>query len=45
MDETAQLFDVISISEGLRGFQILIASDDYIQALHARVAPIAKDKE
>lgn len=39
MDETAQLFDVISISEGLRGFQILIASDDYIQALHAKVPP------
>src|SRR5262249_40717403 len=29
VDETAQLFDVISISAGLRGLQILLAPDDY----------------
>jgi Cys-tRNA(Pro)/Cys-tRNA(Cys) deacylase len=45
LDETAQLFDVISISAGLRGLQILIAPDDYIRVTNARVAPIAKDKE
>ena len=28
LDETAQLFDVISISAGMRGLQILIAPDD-----------------
>jgi Cys-tRNA(Pro)/Cys-tRNA(Cys) deacylase len=45
LDETAQLFDVISISAGLRGLQVLIAPDDYIRVVEARVAPIAKDKE
>jgi Cys-tRNA(Pro)/Cys-tRNA(Cys) deacylase len=45
IDETAQLFDVISISAGLRGLQVLIAPDDYIRAVDAQVAPIAKEKE
>src|SRR3954452_10937975 len=45
LDETAQLFDVISISAGMRGLQGLLAPDDYIRAVDARVAPIAKDKE
>jgi Cys-tRNA(Pro)/Cys-tRNA(Cys) deacylase len=45
LDETAQLFDVISISAGLRGLQILLAPDDYIRVTEAKIAPIAKDKE
>jgi Cys-tRNA(Pro)/Cys-tRNA(Cys) deacylase len=45
LDETAQLFDVISISAGVRGLQVLLAPDDYIRMTNARVAPIAKDKE
>ena len=45
LDETAQLFDLISISAGLRGLQILIAPDDYIRVVGARIAPIAKDKD
>ena len=45
LDETAQLFDVISISAGLRGLQILIAPEDYIRVLDAKIVPIAKDKE
>ena len=45
IDETAQLFDVISISAGMRGLQILIAPDDFIQAVDAKVVPIAKEKE
>jgi Cys-tRNA(Pro)/Cys-tRNA(Cys) deacylase len=45
LEETAQLFDVISISAGLRGLQILIAPDDYVRVVKATVAPIAKDKE
>jgi Cys-tRNA(Pro)/Cys-tRNA(Cys) deacylase len=45
LDETAQLFDMISISAGMRGLQILIAPDDYLRVVNARVAPIAKDKE
>jgi Cys-tRNA(Pro)/Cys-tRNA(Cys) deacylase len=45
IDEKAQLFNVISISAGLRGLQLLIAPDDYIRVVDANVAPIAKDKE
>jgi len=45
VDETAQLFDVISISAGVRGLQILLAPDDYILVTKAKLAPIAKDKE
>jgi Cys-tRNA(Pro)/Cys-tRNA(Cys) deacylase len=39
------LFDVISISAGLRGLQILLIPDDYIRAVGARVASIAKGRE
>jgi Cys-tRNA(Pro)/Cys-tRNA(Cys) deacylase len=44
IDETAQLYDVISVSAGQRGLQILIKPDDYIWAVGATVAAIAKDK-
>jgi Cys-tRNA(Pro)/Cys-tRNA(Cys) deacylase len=44
VDETAQLFNVISVSAGQRGLQILIAPDDYIRAVRAVVGAIAKDK-
>jgi Cys-tRNA(Pro)/Cys-tRNA(Cys) deacylase len=29
----------------MRGLQVLIAPDDYIRVVDAKVAPIAKDKE
>jgi Cys-tRNA(Pro)/Cys-tRNA(Cys) deacylase len=45
IDETAGLFDVISISAGLRGLQVLLAPDDYIRVTGARVVPIARDKD
>ncbi len=45
LDETAQLFDIISISAGVRGLQVFIAPDDYIRAVNARLVPIARDKE
>jgi Cys-tRNA(Pro)/Cys-tRNA(Cys) deacylase len=45
IDETAELFDVISISAGLRGLQVLLAPGDYIRVTSARVVPIAKDKD
>ena len=45
LDETAQLFDMISVSAGQRGLQIFIAPDDYIRVVDARIASIAKDKE
>jgi Cys-tRNA(Pro)/Cys-tRNA(Cys) deacylase len=44
IDETAELFDVISISAGVRGTQILLAPGDYIQAVNAVPGAIAKTK-
>lgn len=43
-DETIELFDVISISAGQRGLQILLHPADYLRATKARVGPIARDK-
>jgi Cys-tRNA(Pro)/Cys-tRNA(Cys) deacylase len=45
LEETAQLFDVIALSAGVRGLQIVIAPADYIRVVNATVAPIAKDKQ
>ena len=39
-DETIELFDVVSVSAGQRGLQILIAPADYLQATSAKVAAI-----
>lgn len=44
-DETIELFDVISISSGTRGAQLLLALGDYLRATGAKVGPIAKEKE
>ena len=38
LEETALLFDTISISPGQRGMQILIAPDDLIKASNASIA-------
>ncbi len=43
-DETIQLFELLSISAGARGTQILIAPDDYLRVTHATVVAIAKEK-
>jgi Cys-tRNA(Pro)/Cys-tRNA(Cys) deacylase len=45
VDEFALLYDVISVSAGVRGEQILLAPNDYARAVNAQFAPIAKDKE
>jgi Cys-tRNA(Pro)/Cys-tRNA(Cys) deacylase len=37
-DETLELFDVISVSAGLRGLQILLAPADYLRATKATLA-------
>jgi Cys-tRNA(Pro)/Cys-tRNA(Cys) deacylase len=44
IDETAQLFEVISVSAGVRGTQMLLAPDDYLRAVKGIYAAIAKDK-
>jgi len=43
-DETIELFDVISVSAGLRGVQILIAPADYLRATKATIAPLSAPK-
>ncbi len=44
VDETIDLFDVISISAGVRGTQILLAPADYVRAINATTGPIAREK-
>jgi len=41
-DETIELFDIISISAGQRGLQILIAPADYLRATEATLADLTK---
>jgi Cys-tRNA(Pro)/Cys-tRNA(Cys) deacylase len=43
-DETIELFDVISVSAGVRGTQILLAPADYLRVTHASVVAIAREK-
>lgn len=45
VDETVELFDMISISAGARGTQILIAPADYLKAVSGTVGPIAREKQ
>jgi Cys-tRNA(Pro)/Cys-tRNA(Cys) deacylase len=42
IDETATLFDQISVSAGVRGTQILLNPDDYIRAVKAIAGDIAQ---
>jgi Cys-tRNA(Pro)/Cys-tRNA(Cys) deacylase len=42
IDELAQICDVISVSAGIRGLQILLAPEDYIRAVNASVVAITK---
>ena len=44
IDETAELFDMISVSAGVRGTQILLAPADYRAAAKAIAGPIARSK-
>jgi Cys-tRNA(Pro)/Cys-tRNA(Cys) deacylase len=45
LDETAWLHDIISVSAGVRGTQILLGPEDYIRATQAKVAAISTEKE
>jgi Cys-tRNA(Pro)/Cys-tRNA(Cys) deacylase len=44
IDETIELFDVVSISAGVRGLQILIAPAEYLHATKGTLAQIAEPK-
>lgn len=43
-DETIELFNIVSVSAGVRGMQILLAPADYLRVTHATVVAIAKTK-
>lgn len=45
VDESAQLFDVISVSAGQRGLQIFVHPERYASAVAATYAAIARPKE
>jgi len=42
LDETAALFDIISVSAGQRGIQLLLSPLDYIREVNATTADIAR---
>ncbi|HVM94353.1 MAG TPA: Cys-tRNA(Pro) deacylase [Terriglobales bacterium] len=44
VDEMIELFDVISISAGMRGLQILLAPADYLRATKGKIAALAHPK-
>jgi Cys-tRNA(Pro)/Cys-tRNA(Cys) deacylase len=44
VDETIELFDVVSVSAGARGTQILLAPSDYLKATKAKPFAIARAK-
>jgi Cys-tRNA(Pro)/Cys-tRNA(Cys) deacylase len=41
-DETIELFDIISISAGLRGLQLILTPSDYLRATQATLADLTK---
>lgn len=44
VDELIELFEVISISAGMRGMQILLSPADYLKATQGVIGGIAQDK-
>ena len=45
VDETIELFDVVSVSAGARGTQILLAPDAYLQVVKPVLGAIAREKK
>jgi Cys-tRNA(Pro)/Cys-tRNA(Cys) deacylase len=43
VDETAVLFDKISVSAGTRGTQLVLSPEDYMRAAEAQTADLTKD--
>jgi Cys-tRNA(Pro)/Cys-tRNA(Cys) deacylase len=44
VEEMVELFDVISVSAGVRGTQILLAPADYLKVTKGKVGPISRAK-
>jgi len=42
VDETIELFGIISISAGVRGMQVLLAPSDYLSITRGIVAPLMR---
>ena len=45
VDETIELFEVISISAGVRGLQILLAPADYLRATNRKTSALGQPKK
>ena len=45
VDEQIQLFDVVAVSAGVRGKQMLLVPDDYLRATQATVGAISRSGE
>lgn len=45
VDEQIQLFDVICVSAGTRGMQMILAPDDYLRATRGTVGAISRTSE
>jgi len=43
-DETMELFDVVAVSAGIRGAQLVLAPADYLRAAKATTGAIAREK-
>jgi Cys-tRNA(Pro)/Cys-tRNA(Cys) deacylase len=43
VDETIELFDVVSVSAGTRGLQILLKPDDYLRVTKGTIAAIGEN--
>jgi Cys-tRNA(Pro)/Cys-tRNA(Cys) deacylase len=44
VDETLELFDLVAVSAGTRGTQIVLSPADYLKATKAKVGPLARPK-
>ena len=44
VDETLELFDVVSVSAGVRGTQLLLAPADYLKVTKGKVGPLSRPK-
>lgn len=44
VDETLELFDVVAVSAGVRGTQIVLTPADYLRVTQGKVGPISRDK-
>ena len=45
VDETIELFDVVSVSAGARGLQLVLKPEDYLRVTRARLGEIAETKD